>query len=79
MTKEEWQQVREQPQISRDVWFSFYKEKGGVLDNIDDFWRTFRTVVDNKMIFINDTGQRQVTLDSAMKNMFTYYDTKFGI
>lgn len=80
LTKEEWEHWREMPNIPIDIWFSFYKEKGGYLDNIEDFTDIFITMINNSMVVEGSDGvMKEVSARSAFNKMKEYYDTKFGI
>ncbi len=80
LTKEEWEHWREMPNIPIDVWFSFYREKGGYVDNVDDFTNIFLTLVNNNMIVTGTDGtDKRISAGSAWNNMKPYYDHKFGI
>lgn len=80
LTKEEWEHWREMPNIPIDVWFSFYREKGGYLDNIEDFTNIFLTMVNNRMIVEGSDGvMKEISARSAFSKMKEYYDVKFGI
>ena len=80
ITKEEWEHWREMPNIPIDVWYSFYQEKGGLLDNLEDFTQIFLTMVNNKMIVVgSEGGMKEVSAESAFRKMKEYYDAKFEI
>lgn len=80
LNKEEWEHWREMPNIPIDIWFSFYKEKGGYLDNIEDFTDIFITMINNRMTVEGSDGvMKEVSARSAFGKMKEYYDTKFGI
>lgn len=80
LTKEEWEHWREMPNIPIDVWFSFYKEKGGHLESVDEFTQVFLTLVNNSMVVTNSDGvKKQITAATAWEKMKVYYDNKFGI
>lgn len=80
VTKEEWEHWREQSNIPIDIWYSFYKEKGGYLDTLESFTQVFLSMINEKMIVQGSGGvMKQITNISAFGKMKTHYDTKFGI
>lgn len=75
MTKEQYLIIRTMPEIPMDIWFEFYKERGGILQRVD-FDNIFSTIIWNNSITIN---MKQVTLSSAINNFYSYYNEKFGV
>lgn len=76
MTKEQWLLTREKPEIPMDVWFSFYKEKGGVAD-MHLFEQMFVNGIFQKPVFVK-LG-KQVTFASCLNNLFAHYNKKFNL
>lgn len=76
MTKDEWLETRKKPEIPMDVWFSFYKEKGGKADR-NFFEEMFARAIFQEPIFVK-LGKK-VTFASCLRNLFNYYNTKFGV
>ena len=80
LTKEEWEHWREMPNIPIDVWFSFYREKGGYLEDINEFSNIFLTFVNNRATVKGSDGQmKEITPSGAFGKMREYYDAKFGL
>ena len=80
LTKENWEHWREMPNIPIDVWFSFYKEKGGILDDVVEFTKIFITFINNKATVQGSDGvMKEITPQGAFKKMKEYYDAKFGL
>lgn len=80
LTKEEWEHWREMPNIPIDVWFSFYKEKGGYLEDVQQFTQIFLTLVNNQSTVMGSNGiMKEITPQGAFGKMKEYYDKKFGI
>lgn len=80
LTKEEWDHWREMPNIPINVWYSFYKEKGGYVDTLEQFTEIFLSMVNNRMTVQGSDGvMKEVSAQSAFKKMKEHYDAKFGI
>lgn len=78
MTKEEYLKIREQPEIPMPIWFEYYQERGGLLD-YEEFVKTFTTFTWNQSVVRSRFGLKQITLNSALRNFFEYYNQKFGL
>lgn len=76
MTKEQWLLTREKPEIPMDVWFSFYKEKGGIAD-VSLFEKMFTNAIFQEPVFLRI--QKKVTFASCLNKLFTHYNEKFGL
>jgi hypothetical protein len=79
MTKDEYIQLRKQREIPIPIWFEFYKERGGLLDDIGEFEKVFTTVTVNQSIIATPSGAKQVTFKSALEHFYNYYNNKFGL
>lgn len=76
MKKEEWESIRDQIKFPTGVWFSFYKERGGTIDDIKEFERVFLKVM-GKIVVCTDGAIREITEESALHKIKSYYDAKF--
>lgn len=81
MTEQEYIQLREQPEIPMSAWFEFYREKGGVIDDIVKFEEVFTTLLVNQSVIstVGSPTLKQVTLKSALDKFYQHYNQKFGI
>lgn len=79
MTEERWKQVRNLPEVPEDVWFSFYRENGGVLE-FNEFWEVFsKMLAIEPIIHCNDNIARKVSLKSSLDRLYSYYNKKFAL
>jgi hypothetical protein len=76
MTKEQWLTVRNQPEIPMDVWFSFYKEKGGIADRAL-FDQMFVRGIWEQPIFVK-LGKK-ITFEGCIRKIHDHYNAKFGV
>lgn len=79
MTKERYLEVRDIREIPIEDWFDFYKERGGAIEDIEEFKETFYTLLANEAIVANAKGAKQITFKSALGNFYKYYNTKFEL
>jgi hypothetical protein len=81
MTREEWVKVKGEPYVPLGVWFSYYRENGGLIEDPVEFETQFDEVVSQHPIFLDkNTGLlMHVTPDTARKRLFDYYDSIFGL
>lgn len=80
MTVEEWVKVRSEPYVPLGVWFSYYKECGGDIEDPIIFEQEFVKRVSHGTVIIMNKGKMQrINLDIAKSRLFTYYDNKFNI
>jgi hypothetical protein len=78
MTKERFIEVTKMPEVPMDVWFEYYKDRGGVLD-FEEFKKVFTTFLWNESIVTVRGVQKHITLRSALNNFYQYYKTKFNL
>jgi len=79
MTKEQFLFILKQPEIPMEVWFEFYRERGGSIPDLETFTHVFSIILWNEShIQVGDT-MKQVTLGSAFKNFHDYYAKKFSL
>jgi len=81
MTKEEWVRVREEPHIPLGVWFSYYKENGGTIDDPIEFEKKFNEVVSSPFVTYSELYNTlmHITPQSAKARLFNYYDSIYDI
>ena len=81
MTKEEWVKVREEPHIPLGVWFSYYKDNGGDIDDPVEFEDRFNEIINAHHIFFSEMYQTlmHVTQQTAKARLFNYYDSIYDI
>lgn len=78
MTKQEWLKIRTLKEIPKQIWFSFYREKGGIIDNLEDFWKAFVEILSTQMMIFPQT-QKRLTFKSALNQLYSYYNSKFEL
>lgn len=81
MIKEEWIKVREEPHIPLGVWFSYYRERDGEIDDPVEFERIFNQVITQCPIFYDPTRGVivRITAETARRRLFEYYDSTFDL
>ncbi len=81
MTEQEYLQLREQPEIPMSAWFEFYREKGGILNDIGEFEKVFTTAIVNESVIgtVGSPTLKQVTLKTALNRFYEHYNQKFGL
>ncbi len=61
-----------------DVWFEYYRENGGYLEDIDMFERFFVKMATERPIFTKPDGSHiTANYETAVHRLFWYYDQKF--
>ena len=78
MTKEEYLLVREKVEIPKEVWFEYYKERGGKLGE-EEFWKMFVKSIFHQPITLSGGRARQTTFHSALQSFYSYYNSKFDV
>jgi hypothetical protein len=78
MTKEEYLQMRELIEVPTSALFDFYKEKGGLINNIQDFEKLL-VKAQNTPAIITQNGPKRVTANSIYSNFYDYYNKKFNV
>lgn len=79
MTKEEYLEVCKLPEIPMNRWFEYYRERGGIVEDRDEFERIFATAIANEFIVGTESNPKKITLQSAINNFYSYYNKKFDI
>lgn len=79
MTKEEWIHVKKQPYIPLGVWFSYYKERGGIIEDAMEFEQYFNKIMRDTPIYVRHGSVRHITPETAKYNLFSYYDSIFDL
>lgn len=79
MTKEEYIKLLESEEIPIEVFFSFYKERGGTLDDLYEFAKIFATAISNEWVVHTPNGAKKITYQSCVDNFLYYYNKKFEI
>ena len=79
MTKEEYIEVLKLPEIPIPIWFEYYRERGGTIDDVAEFQKTFFTAIHNEWVVTSPFGAKKITLKSALHNFYSYYNRKFGM
>jgi hypothetical protein len=80
MTQEEYLVIRNKKEIPFEVWFEYYRERGGTIEDFKKFEEVFTILLFNAAEVQSSNGQmREVTLKSALENFYAYYNQKFGL
>ena len=79
MTKDEYLEVIKLPEIPVPIWFEYYRERGGIIEDKSEFEKTFLAAISNEWIVGTASGEKKITLQSAINNFYSYYNKKFDI
>lgn len=74
MTKKEYIELRNQPEIPLDIWFEYYQERGGTLDK-EEFIQIFSILMTQETV----TATKVINFHTALNNFYRYYNQKFGL
>ena len=77
MTKDEYLELLKLPEIPISIWFEYYRERGGIVDDINEFQKMFFTAISNEWVTDSPSGVKRITLTSALHNFYSYYNKKF--
>lgn len=77
MTKEQWHQVRNLEEIPVFIWFEYYKESGGIIDDLDMFQNMFFRILVRQPIVACTRGAVMVNFTTAVGRLNEYYENKF--
>lgn len=77
MTKEEWIKVRDEPYIPLGVWFSYYKEMGGDIEDPTEFEKQFNHVTSGIYLVVVRGQLREISYETALRRLLNYYDNIF--
>ena len=70
MSKDRWLYVSTLEEIPMEIWFLYYRERGGIIGDIKEFEHLFTILL---------WSPSNITLDSAIHNIYNYYNKKYGI
>lgn len=80
MTKEEYQEMLKHPIIPMYAYFDYYREKGGLIADINEFQTIFTVMLDNRFtVDGSDGNMKEVSPESAYRRFCEYYNNKFGL
>lgn len=79
MTREEWTYYRKQYEIPIEVWFNFYRDRGGTIDDLQVFTVQFHNIIPRGLTIKTNNWTKEVTYASAIRALFNYYDNKFDL
>lgn len=79
MTESEWEVLKTQREIPMSVWYEYYRERGGLIDDFEAFEQIFTEMLFNQpILFTSNGGSKKITLASATHCIHDYYGKKFG-
>lgn len=80
MTREEWVKVRVEPHIPLGVWFSYYREMGGDIEDPIEFEEVFLRIMREQPLYIDVAYGKLIHIneDSARNRLYSYYDSMFS-
>lgn len=80
MTQDEWLKTK-QGDITLFVYYEYYKEMGGTIDNYVEFQHYFSQITQGMGMMIQKSNGSivRVSSKSAHDRLVQYYDNKFGI
>jgi len=79
MTKEQYLDIISRSQIPMNIWFEYYRERGGLVDDFAQFERLFSTALVNEFTVESSSIPKKISLTSALHNFYSYYNKKFGM
>lgn len=81
MTKDEYLELINKPEIPMDVWYNFFLEKGGDELGLEEFTARFKAVTQNvpRMVIGTDKAFKWVSMDSALRKFHEHYREKFEL
>lgn len=80
MTKDQYLLILQKPEIPMGVWFDYYRERGGIISDPIEFERIFSVMIWNEATTKGSDGNmKKITLNSALRNFYEYYNKKFNI
>lgn len=74
LTKEQWDLIKIQTEIPIEIFFEFYKEKGGYIEDLNTFIGILHYSITNGIV----TNGKIVSYQSMIRNLYNYYDQKFS-
>lgn len=78
MTRERWLEVKKLQEVPMDVWFDYYREMGGMVNNISLFIEAFSHMIHNQNIVLNSKNKVvELNFNSALRRLYNYFDNKF--
>lgn len=81
MTKQQYELIRNQPEIPLEIWYEFFLERGGSQIGLPQFHKLFAIVIQPGGTMVNggDGQPRWIDFNSALNNLYGYYNQKFEI
>ena len=81
MTREEWVKVKGEPYIPLGVWFSYYRENGGWIDDPIEFEAKFNEIIKYHPVFYSEMHNTlmHISIETAKSRLFNYYDLMYGL
>lgn len=78
MTKQRWEAIKNLKEIPMDVWFEYYIENGGKVNNLLVFTHLFTRILFADDLVRNSTGRLvDVNFKTALNRLYSYYNDKF--
>lgn len=78
ITKEQWQQVRDMEEIPLFLWFDYYRENGGVVEDLGIFESHLWNILAQEPMIISKQGRPlRVNYDTAVNRLYDFYVNKF--
>lgn len=77
MTKQQWEHLQKQEHLSMEDFHAYYLERGGKLYNFQEFAPHFTKIMHHPMIILTNGRPRKVTHESAIIQLYNYYNEKF--
>jgi hypothetical protein len=76
MTKDQWVEMKNRDEFPLEVWFEYYKERGGIVSDIGQFRDLFIKLVQAEPRLVNNG--KVISTGTALNNLKEYYNSKFG-
>lgn len=77
ITKEQWESIRNMEEIPLYVWYEYYRENGGTIEDLGVFENTFHKIMAQQPLVITRKGPVRLSFDSAVNRIYDYYYNKF--
>ena len=61
------------------MFFEYYREVGGIVDDLGEFERLFVDILSKSPMFISNGRPKEVNYNTAITRMFQYYFQKFDL
>jgi len=76
MTKDQWLILRNQQELPMSVWFEYYRENGGLIQDFNDFVEQFSLLLLRPRLLSNGRVIH-INLATAWNRISKYYNKKF--